>query len=147
MRRKQLILAILLLLAATVCMGMGDMLGGDEDKAPRAPKRDFSGTVTDNTLQKLAVSHIHCEGKTEIKGYLGEMRISLAFDRIAGVSFTKGEAGYSHGTVQLRDGQTQQMRFKNLTRCYGESELGKVMVRIKDLRSIRFNESPAEPEE
>jgi len=146
MRRTRVLLMVGLVWVVLVSLGMGD-LGGSSDQAPRAPRRNFTGTVVDRSLNQLAVSHVHCEGKTEIKGYLGEMRISLAFDKVERVTFAKGETGFTHGTVAMRDGQTKEMRFKDLTRCYGESDLGQVMIRVKDLRSIQFNEPPAESED
>jgi len=121
---------------------MGDMgLGGDE-RAPRRPGRNFTAVVVDRLMQTLAVSYVNCEGKTTIKGFLGEMQIELSFDKIKKVDFTPGDGGFADGRVLFRDGQSKAMRFKDLTRCYGESDLGKMMVRLKDLKAIEFGEPP-----
>ncbi|MDP8221824.1 MAG: hypothetical protein P9L99_00575 [Candidatus Lernaella stagnicola] len=143
MRRSRIVTAVFLAAAVFVSLGMGD-LGVEADKTPRAPKQDFTGTVTDRSMNTLAVSHMHCEGKTSIKGYLGEIRVTLDFKNVESVVFAAAAAGgFTPGTVALRDGQIKSMRFKNLTRCYGQTDLGHMMVRVKDLRSIRFDEPPA----
>ncbi len=142
MRRTQVFMTALLVFAVAASLGMGDLGGSSGEKTPRAPQHNFSGTVTDRSMNTLAVTHLHCEGKTSIKGYLGDIRIRLDFEKIERVSFAKGEGGFTFGTVTLRDGQTKNMKFKNLTRCYGETQLGHMMVRVKDLRDILFNEPP-----
>lgn len=143
MRRTKIVLTVCFAVAVFVSLGMGEMTGSGE-KTPSAPMRNFTGTVVDRSLNPLDVSHVHCEGKTAIKGYLGEMRITLDFDKVESVTFSTGDSGFMLGNVVLRDGQTKNMRFKNLTRCYGESDLGHMMIRVKDLRSIRLNPPPPE---
>lgn len=129
----------LLLIAALALLGMGDngLTGSD---TPRTPAKNFTGTVVDRSMVTLHVSHMHCEGKTSVKGYLGEMRITLSFKKIKQVEFYPGAAGYTWGQVTFRDGDVKKLRFKNLARCYGTAEMGQVMVRIKDLKRISFDE-------
>jgi hypothetical protein len=130
------------ILAAACAMGMGDMSLTGEDKAPKWPKRNFTATVTDRTLTTMQIEHANCEGKTEIKGFLGDIRVELSFDKIKKVSLTGAEGGFSDGVVTFRDGQTKSMRFKSVTRCYGESSMGRMMITIKDLKEIELGEPP-----
>ncbi|NLH50381.1 MAG: hypothetical protein GX444_17510 [Myxococcales bacterium] len=127
-------------------LGMGDMGAGSE-KTPRRPQENFTATVTDRSQNKLAVTHVHCEGKTSIKGYLGEMRLTLTFAKIKQVDFSPATSGYVDGTVRFRDGEPREFRFKNLTRCYGDADVGQLMIRLRDLKQIVFDDAnPAAPE-
>jgi hypothetical protein len=126
-------------------LGMGDMGGGE--KTPRKPKDNYSGTVTDRSLNKQVVSYIHCEGRSSIKGYQGEMRLTLKFEQLKQVDFSPAVTGYVDGLVLFRSGETRQLRFKNLTRCYGDTNIGQMMIRLRDLKQIVFDEAnPAPPE-
>jgi len=142
MRKYLLLLPVVALLA----MGMGN-LGLSGEDTPHKPSRNFTGTVTDRSNVAKHVTHMHCEGKLYIYGYLGEMRVKMPFDNLMKVQLNPGPTGYADGVVTLRDGQTQQLRFKNLTRCYGDADLGQIMVRIKDLKLIEFDTPPPPKEE
>ena len=127
MNRMCLLLTIGLLCLPLLALAMGDGLIPGND-APKAPKTNYSGAVTDRSLNRVRVTHMHCEGKTSVQAFMGEMRIKLTFDNIEKVEMGGGSQGFTTGSVTYRDGHTKQMRFKNLTRCYGESDLGQVMV-------------------
>jgi hypothetical protein len=144
MKHRPRALAVVgLALAAALCLGMGDSLSGG-DKTPRRPSRNFTGTVTDRSMTTLNVRYINCEGRTAIKGYLGEMRVDLTFDKIEKVSFGAVNGGYVPGKVAFRNGDVQTFRFKDLTRCYGESNVGWMTVRLRDLREITLDAPPPE---
>ncbi len=129
----------LLLIAALALLGMGDSgLAGSD--TPRTPEKNFTGTVVDRSMTTLHVTHMHCEGKTSVKGYLGEMRITLDFAKIKQVEFYPGTAGYTWGQVTFHEGEDKKLRFKSLARCYGMAEMGQVMVRVKDLKRISFDD-------
>ena len=131
----------LLPIVALLVMGMGEMgLSGDD--TPSRPSHNFTGTVTDRSLVSLHIIHIHCEGKTVIKAYLGEMTVKLPFEKIEKIDFYPGSSSHTFGNVQLRSGESKKMRFKSTVRCYGDSEYGQIMVRVKDLKRIEFDAPP-----
>ena len=136
-KRVWWLLSVIVLLT----LGMGDMgLTGSE--IPLWPSRNFTGTVTDRTLVSLQVTNINCEGKTTIKAYLGEIQIQVPFENLLSVEFSPGEANRVWGNVQLRNNTIQKMRFLGSTRCYAKSELGPLMVKIQNLKSIKFDSPP-----
>jgi len=141
--KRSWILVVLLVVAAFFLLGMGD-LGLTGEKTPRAPSKNFTGTVTDRSNVTVEASHIHCDGKTSIKAYMGDMRLTLPFEKIKKVDFYSTSGGYTLGDVNFRNGEMKKLRFKSLTRCYGETDLGQLMVKVKDLKRIVFNSPPTE---
>jgi hypothetical protein len=145
--RGRFLPVIVLVVAAFLALGMGDMSLTGGENTPRQPSRNFTGVVTDRSMHTLAVTHMHCEGKTHVKAYLGEMRVELSFDKVARVEFGANDAGYISGVVSFRDGETKRLQFRGHTRCYGQSELGPMMIQLKDVKQIELGPPPPEEPE
>lgn len=137
-------ISCLLPIVALLVLGMGD-LGLNDQGVPPWPDRNFTGDVTDRSMVTLHVTHINCEGKTSVNAYMGEIRVNLSFDDIKQIDFYPGTAKLSWGNVLLRSGDKQKMQFKNTVRCYGKSKYGPMMVKVKSLKRIAFDQPPPSP--
>ena len=143
--RRLCIIALAVSVLALLLMGM-EGLGGSDEKFPE-PELNYGATVTDldgvvHKIQKASVN-----GETALSGFHGKASLTINFRRIAKVEISKGETKtYVYAHITLRDGKELNLKVKGLTRCYGETELGNMSVRMRDIKSIVFDETLPEPE-
>ncbi len=130
-----------LLLCTTVLFILGmEGFGGSSDKFPE-PKLDYGATITDLEGVDHQARKISFNGDTALTGFRGKASLTITFKRIARVDVTKTETKtYVNAHLLLRDGKEVDLRVKGLARCYGITDLGEMSVRMRDLKTIVFDE-------
>ena len=136
--RRLMFMALMLCLVSLFTMGMEGM--GADDKFPE-PSKNYTATVVDTASVAHKVRKVSMEGKTYVTGLLGKASITIDFEKIDTVSVSPSEdKAYVDAKLKLRDGTTVEVKVRSLSKCYGETDLGNMSVRARDIKSIDFDE-------
>ena len=139
MGRKMLLIIAVVTLAA---FGLGmEGLGGSGDEKFPEPKLNYKAVVTDDQLVVHNAHHVSVSGDTSLSGYRGAAWLTVDFSRIKKVDIgANSEKAYMTADITLRNGKTVVLKVKKLTRCYGITDIGKMSVRMRDIKSIVFDD-------
>ena len=136
-------LAILVLVSAVALLGMGD-LGGAGDEIPE-PDEYFAGKIVDRDMVEAQAHYLACDGQTFLKALRGKAIVSIPFARIRSAEFSDGEDGYQNAKVTLHDGTVHEVQVKNIVKCTGKTDIGGMMIRIKDVYKVEFDPQAEKP--
>jgi hypothetical protein len=128
---------ILLLVVASICMGMGGLGGQPEGTIPetdvniRAEVKDRDGVTTH--LENFSMA-----GKIALSAWRGQGQLTIPFANIDTVVF-----GDSHGDdvkvdVKLKTGEAMALKLRSRAQFYGSTGFGAFQIKSKDLALIDF---------
>lgn len=135
----------LMFLTAALWFGASALSSGGENEIPEVDK-NYQAVVVDSTSTTTNGENVSVEGLLYFSVRRGEMTVFVPFDKLQSaevlgnpvdvggidrveVSFTFKDGGVEKGFVKARD------------LVYGSSRLGNFKLKIKDVRSIRFQAS------
>jgi len=134
----------IILLISFFAMGMEGFSSSDEEFPE--PDLNYSATLTDIEGVEHIISMASFSGGSELVGLVGKASFTVDFKKIKRVEIEKIEnKTYVLARVWLRGGKQVKLQVKALAKCYGVTELGKMTIRIRDIKSIVFSDEPAAP--
>ena len=136
--KRLAILTIIIMACAIFSMGME--LGGSGGENFPKPKLNYKAAITDIEGMVHKAEFISLNGKTSITGQKGKANITINFRKIQSAVFSKTESkSWVMAHFILRSGKKVDIKVKGLSRCYGITDLGKMSVRIRDIKAIVFD--------
>lgn len=134
-------LALALLPAAGLLMGLGGGSGGEEKPIP-IPQKNFTVTVSDSKGLKVQAERFTWEGKVHFQGQFGHATLTLPFQKVKSLKVLSGGVDGNSALVRtqatLRSGETLELALDRASKCYGETSFGNYEIFLKDVGEIQF---------
>jgi len=139
---KKLTSLIAIAVAAAMLTGMGS-LGSKAETGIPIPDENFRAVVTDKLLLSSKAENVSCNGETFFKAYRGKMQVAIPFKKVKKAVFRETEEeGFQEVTVIFWDGGEHVVKMRNIVKCFGQTDLGPMQIKIRDLAKIEFEKVP-----
>jgi hypothetical protein len=127
----------LLLLAALLCMGMGE-LGGHP--AGTVPETDVAITarVVDRTGVETSLTQFSMDAKTFLDAQRGSAQLTVAFQELARISFGKANGDLMPVRATLKSGDVLELSVRKRSVFYGSTGFGAFVIKARDVARIDF---------
>lgn len=114
-------------------VGMG-VLGGNSG----TPERNYHGAFVDRDGTRVEASWIQAGGELALSGELGRGTLRIPFDNIRNVAFSGGGREPLQARVELREGESVDVRIRSSLSFSGRTPVGLYQVRARDLKAVEL---------
>ena len=130
--------AIVVILTATMLMGMGGLGGTPEGTVPKTDE-DIRAQVVDRAGVSTALSRFSRDGKVFLEGRRGEGEVSVFFRDLKEVSFGKLSGDEVPADLLLTSGTRIQLKIPKNTVFHGDTGYGAYWISAADVSRIVFH--------
>jgi hypothetical protein len=134
---KRGLMFTLLVAAAMLCMGMGDLGGQPKGAVPetdvpvQAEIKDHKGITT--SLEQFSM-----DGETYLDAWRGQGKLTIPFQNIDTLSFRELKGDEVKVDVKLKSGEIMSLTVRSRAKFYGSTGFGAFQIKSRDVDSIDF---------
>lgn len=128
---------ILVLLTATMLMGMGSLGGAPEGTVPKT-EENIKAQIVDRSGVSTELSQFSMGGNVFFEGQRGEGRMSVFFRDIKEVSFGTVSGNEAPADLLLKSGSRLQLKVNKSAVFYGDTGVGAYRISANDVSRIVF---------
>ena len=134
---RGLLTAVLILLAAAMLTGMGNLGGTPEGTVPKV-EENVKARIVDRLGVSTEVSSFSMDGKVFLEGRRGEGRMNVLFHDLKEVSFGQVSGEDVAADLLLTSGNRHQLKVNKSAVFYGDTGYGAYHISAGDVSRIVF---------
>lgn len=134
---RSILTTILVLLAAVMILGMGNMGGTPEGQVPKTDE-DIKAQITDRTGVSTELTRFSLNGNVFLEGRRGEGMMSVFFRDIKEITFGPVGGDDVPADLLLKTGGRLQLRVNKNTPFYGDTGHGAFWIHAGNVSRIVF---------
>ena len=134
---RGLLAPVLILLAAVMLTGMGNLGGTPEGTIPKVDE-NVKAKIVDRAGVSTELSSFSMDGKVFLEGRRGEGKMSVFFRDLKEVSFGPVSGDDVAADLLLQSGSRQQLKVLKSTLFYGNTGVGAYHISAGDISRIIF---------
>lgn len=129
---------VLVLLTATMLMGMGSLGGAPEGTVPKT-EENIKAQIIDRSGVSTELSQFSMGGNVFFEGQRGEGRMSVFFRDLKEVSFGPVSGNEAPADLLLKSGSRLQLKVNKSAVFYGDTGYGAYRISASDVSRIIFH--------
>lgn len=130
--------AVLVLLTATMLMGMGNLGGTPEGTVPKT-EENIKAQIIDRSGVSTELSRFSMGGNVFLEGRRGEGQMSVFFRDLKEVSFGPVSGNEAPADLLLKSGNRLQLKVNKSAVFYGDTGSGAYRISASDVSRIVFH--------
>lgn len=130
--------AVLVLLTATMLMGMGNLGGTPEGTVPKT-EENIKAQIIDRSGVSTELSRFSMGGNVFLEGRRGEGQMSVFFRDLKEVSFGPESGNEAPADLLLKSGNRLQLKVNKSAVFYGDTGSGAYRISASDVSRIVFH--------
>jgi hypothetical protein len=134
---RGIMLAALVLLTATLLMGMGNLGGTPEGTVPKTDE-NIMAQIVDRSGVTIEVSRFSQDGKVFLDGRRGDGEMSVFFRDLREISFGPVSGNEAQADLLLKSGSRLQLKVNKNALFYGDTGYGTYRVAVGGVCRIVF---------
>lgn len=134
---KRLSVLAFVMIMALFCLGMGGVGGEPEGTVPETDVR-IQARVIDRTGTVTNLNQFSMDGKTHLDAIRGQGKLTIPFQHIETVTFTKLSGDNMDVAVKLKSGNSMDLAVRQRAFFYGSTGFGAFRIKARDVASIEF---------
>ena len=129
---------VLVLLAVTMLMGMGNLGGTPEGTVPKT-EENIKAQIVDRSGVSTELSGFSMSGKVFLEGRRGDGQMSVFFRDMKEISFGPVSGNDAPAELLLKSGNRLQLKVNKSAVFYGDSGYGAFRISAGDVNRIVFS--------
>ncbi len=134
---KRGLVFLLLIVVASICMGMGGLGGSPEGTVPETDVR-IQADIKDRDGISTNLNQFSMNGETFLDTLRGQGQLTIPFQHIDTVTFTEVREKELKVDVKLKSGNVMTLAIHSSAEFYGSTGYGAFQIKAKDVYSIDF---------
>lgn len=132
---RNIMTAALVLLTATMLMGMGSLGGAPEGEVPKTDE-NLKVQLTDRSGTRIELSKFSMNGKVFIEGKRGAGELSVFFRNLKEIGFGPVSGDTVPADLLLKSGRRVQLAIPTNAVFYGDTGDGAYQISVRDISRI-----------
>lgn len=129
--------AVLIIIIAAICMGMGGLGGHPEGSVPETDIR-IQAEIQDRSGNSINLNQFSMDGKTYLVAWQGQGKLTIPFQHIDTITFEAAKGDSVVVATKLKSGSVKTLRISSRAIFYGSTGFGAFQIKSRDVYSINI---------